>query len=48
MIVYEYLSHPTGFSHLWVREGPQTWKEMGGREGEAGDQVDCTYQGLIY
>jgi hypothetical protein len=43
-----HLSRPAGFSYSWVQGGPQTWKEMGGREGEAGDQVDCTYQGLIY
>ena len=27
-----------GFSYSWVRGGPQTWKEMGGRKREIGDQ----------
>ena len=42
------ISCTMGFSYLWVQGGPQTWKEMKGRVGEAGDQVDCTYQGLVY
>ena len=43
-----HLSWPVEFSYLWVRGRPQTWKEMRGREGEAGDQEDGTYQGLVY
>ena len=43
-----WVSHPTGFSYLWVQGGTQTWKEMGGRERETGDQEDGTYQGLVY
>jgi hypothetical protein len=34
------LSHPAGFSYSWVRGGPQTWKEMGGRKREVGDQEE--------
>uniref|UniRef100_A0A8C6HNU9 palmitoyl-protein hydrolase n=1 Tax=Mus spicilegus TaxID=10103 RepID=A0A8C6HNU9_MUSSI len=33
------LSRPVGFSYSWVQGGPQTWKKMGGREGEAEDQA---------
>jgi hypothetical protein len=46
--VGRHLSRPAGFSYFWVRGGPQTWKEMGGRERETGDQEDCTYQGFLY
>jgi hypothetical protein len=33
-----YLSRPVGFSYSWVRGGPRTWKEMGGKERKVGDQ----------
>ena len=36
----EIISRPAGFSYSWVRGGPQTWKEMGGKERESEDQVD--------
>jgi hypothetical protein len=34
------LSRPVGFSYSWVQGGPQTWKEKGGRVGEAGEAGD--------
>jgi hypothetical protein len=40
------LSRPEGFSYSWVRGGPQTWKEMGGREGKQETKQIC--QGLVY
>ena len=32
-------SRPAGFSYLWVQGGPETWKKMRGRKGEAEDQA---------
>jgi hypothetical protein len=40
-----FISCPAGFSYSWVRGGPQTWKKMGGREGEA-ETKKGAYQGL--
>jgi hypothetical protein len=37
-ISHSLLSCSAGFSYSWVRGGPQTWKEMGGKERGIGDQ----------
>jgi hypothetical protein len=42
------LSHPSGLSYSWVRGGPQTWKEMGGREKGAGDQAEGPMEVSVY
>ena len=45
--IFSQLSCPAGFSYLWVREEPQTWKEMGGRKRREETKKN-TYRGLVY